>query len=295
MNIWFSNNEALIQACLVSAILAYSFQVALRSGVFALSGVGCWMIGGYTTALLAIRGWPMVPAVLVGMVFATIIGLALALLLWRLNDLYLAMATVAFNLLVQTLASAWGFTGGANGLYAIPVLVPTLALLVMCAAVAALAWLRQRGRRGRMLEACRLDSPIASVAGISLRRQRAITFALSSAIGSLSGGLYALLFSTLTPSLGGFDLMVSTLTMLVIGGTLSWYGPIIGAIVVTWLPNLITSFGNWWPAVQGVLVAIMVIYVPGGIAGVLLAGARQTRTLVADRRQRELASNAVGD
>ncbi len=134
---WFSDNETLIQAALAGAILAYSFQIAMRAGVFTLAGVGFWAIGGYTTAYLVTeREWMTAPAIGVGVLISGVIGLLLALVLGRLRSLYLAMATVAFVLLIQIVAINWeAVTGGAGGMFGIPVTVSTWQLLVIVAVI----------------------------------------------------------------------------------------------------------------------------------------------------------------
>src|SRR4051794_41579995 len=119
---WFSDNEVLIQSALAVSLLAYSFQVAMRSGVFSLAGVGFWAIGGYTTAYLVDHGWRTAPAILVALAASAVIAVVLGLVLGRLRSLYLGMATVAFVLLVQIVAVNWvGFTGGPRGPCSLPV------------------------------------------------------------------------------------------------------------------------------------------------------------------------------
>lgn len=270
---WVTSNEALIQTTLMYTLLAFSFQVTLRAGVFSFAGVGFWLMGGYSTAILVQHGWGTVGAISVTLLGCGAIGLLLAVILGRLRGLYLAMATVAFDLLIQSVASVWtDVTGGAQGLYAIPIEITTGALLVMVVVCGAILSLRERGATGRMLEALRADEMLAPSLGIDVVRQRINTSVLSAVLAALSGSVNALMFSVLTPTSGGFGLIVTALTMIVIGGTSSWIGPLLGAIVVTWLPEELTVFGNWWPAVQGLIIVVMVLYARDGLVGLAVRG-----------------------
>lgn len=274
---WFDANESLIQSALIFALLAYSFQVALRSGVFSLAGVGFFAIGGYASAILVQKeGWATVPAILVSLVGAAAIGLALSLVLSRLRSLYLAMATVAFNLLVQVTANEWdSLTGGALGMYGIPVTITTGVLTLVVLVVSIFLWWRERGSSGRTLETMRLDEQLAPTLGIDVVRRRHRVFALSAVLGALSGALNSLTFSTLAPAQVGFGLIVTALTMIVIGGISSWLGPLVGAFIVTWLPDWLAFAGEWRPVVEGLIVVFMVVWVSDGLVGLVLRARRR--------------------
>jgi branched-chain amino acid transport system permease protein len=281
MSAWFSSNEALIQTALMWTLLAFSFQVVLRAGVFSLAGVGFWAIGGYATAIAVQHGWATVPAIAVSVAGSALVGCLLALILGRLRSLYLAMATVAFDLLVQTVASTWNsVTGGSQGLYAIPATMTTAGTAAVVVAAALVLWRLERGSTGRMLEAMRLDDRLAPARGIDVVRQRVFVFVLSAVLAALSGSINALLFSTMTPQQAGFGLIVATLTLIVIGGMSTGVGPLAGAFVVTWLPEKLTFLGNWWPAVQGLIVVLMVIYVSDGLVGLVGRSYRSARARV---------------
>jgi branched-chain amino acid transport system permease protein len=281
MSHWFTANETLIQAALASSLLAFSFQVALRAGVSSFAGVGFWAIGAYTSAnLVRDHAWPTLPAIAVALLLCALTGVTLGLVLGRLRSLYLAMATVAFVVLVQTLSRTWeAVTGGAVGLYAIPVTIDTGALAIVVALVAALLWRTERGASGRALETLRLDEQLAPSLGIDVRRIHIMAFTLSAVLGGLAGSCYALMFNIVSPEQAGFPLIVSTLMMIVIGGTSSWIGPILGAFVVTWLPTWLSFAVAWRPALQGLLVLFMVVYARDGIVGLARALVARARAL----------------
>lgn len=276
MSDWFTSNETLIQSALIFALLAYSFQVGLRAGVFSLAGVGFYAIGGYVAAILVQREeWPTVPAILAALVASAAIAYLLSLVLARLGGLYLAMATVAFDLLVQVMATQWeGMTGGALGMYGIPVVMTTAALVAIVVVVSALLFLRERGSSGRTLEAMRLDEQLAPTLGIDVVRRRHGTFTLSGVLGGLAGALNALTFSTLAPAQVGFGLIVTALTIIVIGGISSWVGPLVGAFIVTWLPDWLAFAGEWRPVIEGAIIVLMVVWVSDGLVGLVTRARR---------------------
>jgi len=273
---WFSDNETLIQAALTMTLLAFSLQVCLRAGIASFAGVGLWAVGGYTAAALVQHGWTTPLAIVVAIGLSVAISVALALVLGRLHSLYLAMATIAFVLLLQIVARTWdGVTGGADGLYAIPVTLTTGWLIVFVAVTAGVVWARGRGRSGRTSELLRVDQALAPSLGVDVRRQRVAAFALSGALGALAGAANALLFNALSPDQFGFTLIVDVLMALVIGGMTSWAGPLLGAVIVTWLPTWLSFLGNARPMVQGAIVVLMVVYLPDGLVGIVRAAARR--------------------
>ncbi len=265
---WLSVNESLIQTGLVYTILAFSVYIAMRAGVFSLAGVAFFGIGAYAAGRLAIDGHSIAVALGAAVAIATVFGAPLALILSRLRSLYLGMATFALVLLVQVGALQWeSMTGGALGLLGVPLLTTStgLVLAVVLAGMAIIAY--ERGRTGRMLEALRLDDQLAASMGIAVVRQRAIAFTFSCMLGGLAGGLHATLFNVVTPDQASFTLIVDALTMIVIGGTAAWYGPVIGAFVVTWLPEILRFTGDWRAIFQGLIVVVMVVYAPQGAVG----------------------------
>jgi branched-chain amino acid transport system permease protein len=280
---WFSDNETLVQAALAGTLLAYSFQVALRAGVFTLGGVGFWAIGAYTTAILVTKhGWATAPAIAAGLVLSAVVGLGLAMILGRLRSLYLAMATVSFVLLVQIVAINWdGMTGGAGGLFGIPVTVTTTTLFLVVVVVSVGLVLFERGARGRTIEAMRLDEQLAHSVGIDIVRERHLIFVLASVLAALSGGISAMMFNTMAPEQAGFALIVDTLMMVVIGGASAWWGALVGAVIVTWLPEVLRFTGDYRAIIEGAIVVLVVVYAPEGVVGLV----RRLQEFVTGRRR----------
>ena len=106
---------------------------------------------------------------------------------------------------------------------------------------------------------------------------RRIAFLVSGILGGLAGGLNTLLRTTVAPDNVSFTLVVSALTMIIVGGTRSWVGALIGGVIFTWLPTILQSVGELQAIVYGVLVTLAAVWVPNGIFGVLKSGFRRLR------------------
>jgi branched-chain amino acid transport system permease protein len=247
-----------------------SVQIALRSGVFSFASIGFYGLAAYGTGILVIRGWPTLPTVALVIVVSGVVAYLMSAPLIRLRGLYLGMVTFAFDLILTVVATNGGkLTGGALGLFGIPLAITTGGLLV--AALIAIVVVSQLERRavGRSLVGIRVSEDLVMSLGVDVRRRKRIVFAISAALGALSGSLFVLAFSTVGPQSAGFTLIITTLTMAVIGGVSSWIGAVIGTVIITWLPSVVASIGEYREMVYGVVLVLVVMYAPDGVLGVL--------------------------
>jgi branched-chain amino acid transport system permease protein len=291
MTAFFDTNLVLIQATFTGLLLALSIQVPLRMGVFSFAGAGSYAIGAYSAAILVLK-MDVGPLVAIGgaMLIATVICLALGLLIFKLNGLYLAMATVAFDLIIGVVIINGGeLTGASTGLYGILVDFGTGTLILIALIALALVIFSELGRTGRRAEAVRDDPELAASMGIDVRKYRLVSFAVSGALGGLAGSMMVLTRTAIGPLDIGFGLIVLALTMIIVGGSRSWKGAVIGALLFTWLPDILTAIGEWQELVYGVIVALAAIFMPRGIHGVFVDFRRWYK-----RRQRD-GDNEPGD
>lgn len=291
MNAWYFSHLVLIQATFISFLLALSIQVPLRAGVFSFAGVGSYAIGAYTAAILTIRAQlAPVLAIGAGILIAAAAGYLLALLVARLSGLYLGMATIAFALFLGVLATNGGeLTGGATGLYGAISTLTTTHVVVVTVLVVLLLAASERGAYGRRVDAVREDPHLAVSLGIDVTGVRRRVFVVSGALGACAGGMNSLLRTTVSPETVGFHLVVTALTMIIVGGALSWAGAAIGALIFTWLPSVLHFVGDWQLVVYGVLVAAAAVWVPNGLLGLAQDGWRRLRA----RRRRIPAEGAA--
>lgn len=280
MSSWYLSHEILIQSMFISLLLALSIQVPLRAGVFSFAGIGSYAIGAYTAAIITIRYQvPGIVAIGAGILLSAVVGYLLALLVARLGGLYLGMATISFALFLGVVATNGGdLTGGATGLYGAISTVTTGHLVAATVVVVLLLAANERGVFGRRVDAVREDPQLAVSLGVDVVRARRTVFVVSGALGALAGGMNSLLRTTVSPETVGFHLVVTALTMIIVGGTLSWAGAAIGAVIFTWLPTVLSFVGEWQLLVYGLLVAIAAVYVPTGLLGLLQLGWRRLRS-----------------
>jgi branched-chain amino acid transport system permease protein len=283
---FFSSNLVLVQSTLTGLLLALSVQVPLRMGVFSFAGAGSYGIGAYAAGILVLRyEFGPLTAIALTAVGTAVIGLLLGALISKLNGLYLAMATVAFDLIISVVAINGGeLTGASTGLFGIITDFSMTQMVVLTVAALALVAMSEVGRLGRRVDTVRDDPELAASMGINVRRYRLAAFVVSGALGGLAGAMNVLVRSTVGPLDIGFGLIVLALTMIIVGGSRSWKGALIGAVIFTWLPDLLSVIGEWQELVYGVIVAVAAIFLPRGIYGVLQDATRWAQRVRRDRR-----------
>ena len=264
-------------------ILALSFQVVLRTGVFSFASIGFFGIGGYLGSKLALRGLNELLTVVIVVLVCGCLGYLLSLPFVRLRGLYLGMVTIAFDQVMLVVANNGGsLTGGPNGLFGVPNNVTTIDLIVIAAIVVLLISQLERRYLGRLFEALRTDENLAKSMGYEVLRNRNFIFCLSAALGGLAGALESFSLSSFGTTSFGFSLVITGLTMAVVGGVDSWFGAAIGAIFVVWFPVVATSInGNWQAIIYGALIIVVVTFEPGGVYGLCR---KAIRRLVALKR-----------
>ncbi|GAA2588652.1 branched-chain amino acid ABC transporter ATP-binding protein/permease [Dactylosporangium fulvum] len=291
MTVWYESNLILIQSTFIFLMLALSIQIPVRWGVLTFGGLGCFGVGAYTAAILTIRtGLPqfliLILAVLAGALVSLLIGLVCA----RLDGMYLAMATLAFDLIVGVVAINGGsLTGGVDGLYGVVADVSTATLATLAGIGLATAVYLQRGRLGRATTAVRDDPELGVSLGINVRRYRHMAFTISGALAACAGVMYVRVNTTITPDNIQFGALVVAMTMVIVGGWKSSLGTLVGVIIFTWLPPHLGMFQTWQAVIYSALVLVAAVLVPTGAAGV----ARAAASMIRDRRRRTGGTAAV--
>jgi len=282
---FFFTYESLFDLILVNALLAMSQYVVLRAGVFSLGTAGFAALGAYGCALLVTRaGWPPALAIAAGMAIGTAASVLLALPLSRLRGVFQAVATLAFVQIVLSATQNWvELTNGALGINGIPKVVGLGTLTVVTLLVVAFLVAMGRFSFGRALDVIREDETVAVSLGISVPRYHRIAFIMSGALAGLAGGLHACNSYTITPGEFGFQMLVNVLAMVVLGGRTSVWGALAGAAILSTLPELFRVFADYRNMVQGVLMMLVIVYLPRGVADSFIVA-------VGDRRSRQASA-----
>ncbi len=266
------------------AIVGVGMNVLLGlTGQVSFGHVGFYAIGAYAVAVLTTKvglsfwlAWPL------GVVLCGLVGLLLAIPALRVKGPYLAMVTIAFGFIVEHGAVEWrGVTGGQNGIMGIaaPSLggwalgergVASLAVLSCAVALVLFAWL-SRSAWGAAMRAAK-DSEVASESiGLNPVIVKAMAFALSAALAGLAGGLFAPMSGFVTPQTFGMLQSILFVLVVMVGGAGSVAGPVIGALVVGVLPELLSGLEEYRLLFFGALLLVVLWAAPQGVAG-LVAG-----------------------
>jgi len=251
----------------VNALLALSIWLTLSCGLLAMANAAFMGIGAYTASLLTMNvGAPFPVALAGGIAAPTLVALLIGGPTLRLSGVYLAMATLGFGEVVRVLIlNAESLTGGALGLNGIPQLTQWWHVLVAVIVVLLLLWRLRRSRIGRAFEAIREDTVAASLMGIGAMAHKMLAFALGAGIAGLAGALNAHLTFFIGPSEFGFDRGVDILTMTILGGTGGLTGPVLGALIITLLPELLRSFKDFRTLLNGAILVLIVLFLPKGL------------------------------
>lgn len=294
MNAWITANQQVIAAVLLNACLALSQYVVLRAGVFSVATVGLAAVGAYTAGILTVHaGWPFWPGLVAAIVLSLAASMLLGALLARLRGVYQALATLGFVTVLQTvIINAQGLTGGADGTNGIPKHVGAAGLLISVVVVVSILSAVGRGRIGRAFSAIRQDELAAAMSGISVYSYQMVAFALSGAIAGLAGGLAAYNTYSVVPSSYSFSAVIAVLAYAVLGGTRSAAGPLVGAAILTLLPLIDQSLALNAPIIEGVLIILMIRFLPRGIVDSIVLTVRTRYRRYAQNRTESLEKSA---
>jgi branched-chain amino acid transport system permease protein len=285
-------STTLLDLLLLNILLAYAAYPVFAVRRLNLSFMGFAAIGGYTAAVLVDRdelsvGW----AIVVGVLASIAIAIPLGLVLHRVSGIYLAIATVNFVLVLQVfIFNLHDLTGGAEGMPGLPIVIDSKLLAVVVVLVMGSFWLLSRTDWGVAIRVQRSDRLLALSAGVNTERNVATLFVVSAALGGLAGALSAFWYGFVSPDSYGFQPLVLVTAMVLLGGSGQWLGPLAGAVFFTIAPEWLRSLGIWTNVGIGVILLLVVVYLPEGIVGQLIANAGLRRA----RNSRESVARVAG-
>jgi branched-chain amino acid transport system permease protein len=277
----FTGNEywlVLATDILVLALFASSLQFVMGTGGMASFGHAAYFgLGAYAAALSLKHGMPMEGALALAPLVAAAGALVVGAFCARASGVYLAMLTLAFAQIVWSVAFQWDdVTGGSNGIVGV---WPShwlddkshyfwFTLAIVGTALASIAWIAH-APFGYALRACR-DSPLrAGAIGIDVRKTQWVAFAIAGGFAGLAGGLYAFSKGSISPETLAIPRSVDVLVMVLVGGLNALAGPLLGAATFTWLSDTLARGTEYWRAVLGAVILIIVIAFPAGIGGAM--------------------------
>ncbi len=258
-------------ALALNLLMGYAGQISLGHAAF-------YGIGAYTTAVLtATYGaspWAALPCALAA---AALVALVVGYPTLQLTGYYLGMGTLGFGMIVFICIREWSsVTGGASGFVGIPPLSvggfsldsPQRYFFLVWGVVIAGFFMSARlmdSRIGRALSALHDSEAAAGAVGIHTSRLKLQVFVLSAVISALAGFLYAHMLSFISPESFNFMVSVKLVTMVVIGGMASIWGALLGASLLTLLPEVLHAFADYEMVVYGAILILVMIFMPQGL------------------------------
>lgn len=250
-----------------NALLALSIYLTLSCGLLAMANGAFMGIGAYAASLLSMNtATPFPLALLAGMAAPAAVAFLIGKPTLRLSGVYLAMATLGFGEVVRILIlNTEDWTGGALGLNGIPQLTQWWHVLIAVVAALFVLWQLRRTRIGRAFEAIKEDETAAALMGIDIAAHKMLAFVLGAALAGLAGALNAHLTFFIGPNEYGFDRGVEILTMAILGGINGLTGPVLGAVILTLLPEVLRGLRDFRLVVNGLILVVITLFLPRGL------------------------------
>ena len=273
---------------IIFSLYAVSYNLLLGyAGLLSFGHAAFFGLGAFVTAvaIIHIPGISLWSVILIGIAATIIAGFILGGLLLRHKGSYFALLTMAFNALFYAVATKWhSVTGGDDGLSitrpdlnlgfaTIPLNSLTnfyyLTLVIMGVAIV-FCWYFTHTAMGKTVVLMRENEDRMKFLGYNTNISRLILFTFTGAIAGLAGVFYTFHFQFVSISAVSIDMTTAVLLMAFVGGTKTFWGPILGAFVYIILQNYLSDITDRWPLVMGVIFVLMVLYVPGGLSDVIM-------------------------
>ena len=277
---------------LVSLATVAALNVMLAVGLNMISGfcgqislghAAFYGIGAYVAALAAVAGGPFVTNLLLGLAAAAFAGFIVGFIALRVRDDFLAIATMGIGFLFLGFVRKQSWLGAEMGISRIP--APPLdrfgfaaLCLVLAGGTIAVSLYVNRSWMGSALRAVAQDEDAARTIGIDVPRFKLAAFTIGTAAAGLAGGLYTYMTQLIVPDAFNFVQSITILAMVVLGGIGSTWGVVIGAVILTLMPELFRFVNDYKLLVYGALLLVVMRFYPGGLAAIvnqLIAGARR--------------------
>ena len=279
---------------LLNAVLAMTFVLLLRAGMISLAVAGFWGIGAYASGMLTVKTgmsfWLSVPLALL---VAAGVALALGALICRYSGLGFIIPSLLFGLIVPLVFGTFSWFGGYVGLLGVfpadsislpgGITLDFIApesqyyLLLVLAAISVVVLLAfYAAWTGRTWRAIGYSSKLAESVGVNPFRYRLGAFVLGAVIAALMGAFFAQYQSNILPDTYGPMKTITVQVFAILGGVgFPIIGPLVGAALLTILPEALRSSGNWEPIVTGAVIILIVMFLPHGILGSVLPRLRR--------------------
>lgn len=266
---------------MMNVVLASSLRLINLSGQMSLAHGGMMTVGAYASALLVMKaGFSFWVAMPVSAIFVALVAGAIGYPFVRLKGIYFSIVTIFFSEVVVLTAQQWqSLTGGSAGIFAIPrpnavffvdfasktdFYYLMLALMVVCLAI---LYAVERSRVGMILRAIQQADSLSESVGIDTTGYKVLAFGIGSFFAGLMGAFYSHYISAINPDAFSFLFTIYVLVYMTVGGEKRFIGPILGAAVLTILPEVARPLKAFMPFLFAAVLIVVIFFVPEGMVG----------------------------
>jgi branched-chain amino acid transport system permease protein len=249
----------------INIIFAYSIYITAATGQLNLGGAGFQAIGAYASAILSNEmGFPIGLTLIFSSIFGGLISFLIAFPILRTKGVYMVLATFAIAEIVAGIILNSDYLGGPTGIV-VNEYIETELILIIAVIIVLFGFYLMSTRIGLAMRAVHDDDAVANLMGVNTRAIQIGAFTLGGAIAGLSGGLYALYFGFVEAQYFNANISIFVLLFVLIGGTQTAWGPLIGASFFTLIPEALRIGDDWRFFIFGVIIVAMMIVRPEGI------------------------------
>ena len=262
---------------LLYGLLATSNNLVLGfGGIYQMHHCVFYGVGAYTTAVMIMKlGYPFWVSIIAGPLMSALLSLVMGLICVRLSKLYFGMLQISLGSLVWAIIYRWySFTGGDDGIHGITVpdlissgtgsyyftlIVTGISLYVMYRIL--------KSPFGSVLQGIR-DNPVRSaMIGVNVHRHQLLAVIIAGFFGGVAGVLFVVVDTTVFPDMLFWTLSMETVIMCLLGGWLSFFGPMLGAAIIVILRTFVSTFTVYWALVLGIVMMFVIFFLPTGVLG----------------------------
>jgi branched-chain amino acid transport system permease protein len=268
----------------IAAIAAIGLFLQIRSGQLNVGMAVFVGVGGYVSGALGVH-LGLSPALTIPVAVAAgfLFGAAFSAVTLRLHHWFFAVTTLTLSVAAVSGVGRIGIIGGALGLTGIPFLTHAVPILAALVVTFALAWWIDRSTVGLAIRATGDDEVLAQVFGVRVKLLRVLVFGIGSAMAALSGALHAHRFGVYQPSDLGFHTSLLLFVYVIVGGKTSVWGPLVGTFFLHLMPEIVKISPEAELIVFGLLMLLVAIALPDGVAGAIRTSVRWLSSVLGAR------------
>lgn len=262
----FASLEPVVIFTLLNVVMALGLYITAMSGQLSMATAAIAGVGGYLSAVLTVKfGWSLLPATVLAAAAGALVGVLLALLTLKMRDFILKLTTLAFGEALSVLAFNWDYIGGANSFTGIELKTTIWTAIATTILALYVAWRFDGSRLGFASRAVRDDPIAAGAMGVSIAQVRSITFALGGALVGMAGAVQGHYILVISPHDLGFFVSLNFIIFLLFGGLQTMWGPVVGAVLLTALPEMLRFSNQYRLILYGLIIVLVVLLRPDGL------------------------------